>query len=254
MQFIGPLVVAFMAFLAIMNPLANLPVFLGLTAEDTPAQRRRIALRSLLITFGLIAVFAIGGKWIFEAFGITMPALRITGGVLVFLIGFHMVQGRASTVTHPQGNAVDAVPSAGTASADTASTGSPAPGVGAAKTSAAGSGTASGADSALVQQRLDVAVSPLAMPILAGPGTIATAMNVSAQKGWGGVAATLVAFAVLCLITYVVFRYGAAVTRFLGHAAMTIMTRVMGLILAVIGVQMLIAGITSAFPILARAG
>lgn len=219
MSFLGPFVVAFMAFLAIMNPLANLPVFLGLTAEDTPAERNRIASKSLLITFGIIAVFALGGKRIFEGFGITLPALRITGGALVFLIGFHMVQGKSSTVTH------------GPAQQDAAP---------ASKAEAA----------AVAEKRMSVAVSPLAMPILAGPGTIATAMNVSAQEGWGGTIATLLSFAVLCLITWLVFRYGSKITAVLGKSAMDVVTRLMGLILAVIGVQMLVLGLTAAFPVL----
>jgi len=94
---------------------------------------------------------------------------------------------------------------------------------------------------------LSIAVSPLAMPILAGPGTIATAMNFSAQGGFLGVGMTVLAFALLCGITWAAFVEGERIVAFLGTAALGVITRIMGLILASIGVEMLIAGIQGAF-------
>jgi len=91
----------FMGFFAIMNPIANVPIFLGLTSDDDRQTTRAVALQSLVLAFLVIAVFSIAGKIIFELFGITLPAFRITGGLLVFLIGFHMLQGSHSSVHHP---------------------------------------------------------------------------------------------------------------------------------------------------------
>lgn len=112
----------FMAFFAIMNPIANTAVFAGLTADKEKVEQRKIAAKALIITFLVIASFAVLGKSIFHLFGITLPALRITGGILVFIVGYHMLQGSGSKLHHTQDD-----------------------------------------DSS------DVAVSPLAVPLLAGP-------------------------------------------------------------------------------------
>ncbi|MDO5640687.1 MAG: MarC family protein [Neisseria sp.] len=200
---------AFMAFFAIMNPVSSLPVYLSLTDGDDADMAKAVARKGLLIAFGIVAVFSLGGQYIFEMFGMTLPALRLAGGALVFLIGFHMLQGQHSSVHHPDGET---------------------------------------SDSESREEKLNVAVSPLATPMLAGPGTIATAMNLAAHDSIGNMLVTIAAFAVLCLITYILFLYGKTLVKLIGQSAMNVMTRMMGLILAVIGAQMLIAGITGAFP------
>lgn len=202
-------VTVFAGFFAIMNPLANTPVFLGLTADDDARTRRAVALRSLALTFVIIAVFSLIGKLIFDLFDLTMPALRIAGGVLVFKIGFDMLQGESSK-PHTL-------------------------------------------DDKHVQNRKDaqlsVAISPLAVPLLAGPGTIATAMNFAAGDGPMPIAMTILAFGVLCLLSFIAFVSGERLVAFVGEAALNIITRMMGLILAVIGTQMAIDGIRGAFDL-----
>jgi multiple antibiotic resistance protein len=91
--------------------------------------------------------------------------------------------------------------------------------------------------------QVGVAVSPLAIPILAGPGTIATAMSFAGRGGSAQVVSTLGAFLLLCLVTYLFFRSGERLVRFLGPHAIAATTRMMGLLLAVIGTQMVIEGI-----------
>jgi multiple antibiotic resistance protein len=86
----GHALTVFMGFFAIMNPLANTPVFIGLTAEDSPEVKRRIAAKALLLTFILIVIFSVLGRLIFDLFGITLPAFQITGGILVFMVGTQM--------------------------------------------------------------------------------------------------------------------------------------------------------------------
>ena len=80
-------ITVFLAFFAIMNPIANTAVFAGLTGDKSKAEQRHIATKALIITFVIILLFAALGKSIFDLFGITLPALRITGGILVFLVG-----------------------------------------------------------------------------------------------------------------------------------------------------------------------
>jgi len=200
----------FMGFFAIMNPIANTPVFLGLTAGNSPEIRKRVALKALILAFGVVAVSCVLGKVIFSLFGITLPAFRITGGIMVALIGYEMLHGQQSKVHQPLSRGTDE------------------------STEAA----------------LSIAVSPLAIPILAGPGTIATAMNFVAGGGPVEIALTIISFAVLCLITYGFFVSGERLVTFLGPNGLGVITRIMGLILAVIGMQMLIDGLKGALPVL----
>ena len=93
---------------------------------------------------------------------------------------------------------------------------------------------------------LGIAASPLAMPIMAGPGTIATAMNFASAPGRGEVIITVITFGLLCLLTYGMFVRGEKITKFLGPSVIDVITKMMGLILAVIGMQMLIEGVQQA--------
>ena len=192
-------VTVFMAFFAIMNPIANTAVFAGLTGNKDKHEQTKIAAKSLIIAFIVILLFSVLGKSIFHLFGITLPALRITGGILIFIVGFHMLQG-ANSKMHTTQESND----------------------------------------------LDVAVSPLAVPLLAGPGTIATAMNYSAAGGWMEITVTTIVFAVLCFITFICFISSSKILLAIGENGLGIVTRLMGLILAVIGVEILIVGIKSA--------
>ena len=128
------------------------------------------------------------------------------GGVLVILIGYQMLHGRQSAVHQPDAN-------------DQQSS---------------------------LQAALSVAITPLAIPILSGPGTLATAMNFASTDGEWDLVITIAAFALLCLITYAFFTCGDRLVRYLGASGLSAITRIMGLILAVIGVQMLIVGIAGA--------
>lgn len=204
--FIHHAVSVFMGFFAIMNPIANTPVFLGLTAEDDSTTRRKVAVKALTISFMIILVFAVSGKLIFNLFGITLPAFRIMGGILVALVGYQMLHGEQSSVQHPSEE--DKQKS--------------------------------------IEAELEIAISPLAMPILSGPGTIATAINFASAGGISELVVTLVAFFLLCVISYVFFVSGERFVQYIGDNGIKVVTRLMGLILAVIGVQMLIDGIGGA--------
>ena len=203
---IGHSISVFLAFFAVMNPIANAAVFVGLAGDADESSRKRIARRSVITAFFIILFFCVLGKTIFELFGITLPAFRITGGVLIFLVGYHMLHGQPSRLHHVQRNSSDDEKSDST----------------------------------------NVAVSPLAIPVLAGPGTIATAVNFSATGSHLQGVVTIAAFSVLCGITYAAFLSGDRLVSLLGSSGMDVVTRLMGLILAVVGTQMLIQGIHDA--------
>ena len=198
-----------MGFFAIMNPVANTPIFLGLTADDPPDIRRRVAAKALLLTFTLIVIFSLLGKVIFDLFGITLPAFQITGGILVFMIGMQMLHGEQSKAHSP----------------------------------------VIGDKENSIQGELSVAVTPLAIPLLGGPGTIATAMNFSSAGGHAALLVTIGAFALLCIITFIFFVSGERLVHLLGDNGLGVITRLMGLILAVIGTQMVITGVTGAIKL-----
>jgi len=192
-------------FFAIMNPLANTPIFLGMTSDLSGEVRNKVALRAVVAAFHIVAVFTVAGHFIFSLFGITLTAFRITGGLLVVSVGHSLLHGEASKVHTPS-------------ESDQKSS---------------------------LSAKLSIAISPLAMPILAGPGTIATAMNFAAD-GVAHMVVTVLAFALVCAVTLLCFRSADTVLRVLGQNGVNVAGRLMGLILAVIGVQMLIDGIRAA--------
>ncbi|WP_455467559.1 MarC family protein [Streptococcus salivarius] len=188
---------AFMAFFAIMNPISNLPAYMALVADDSQKISRKIAFRSLLIAFVIITVFIFSGDFIFKVFGITIVSFRIAGGILVAVIGYHMINGNHSpSYKGMEQQAVNSDP-------------------------------------------MSIAISPLAMPLFAGPGTITTALSLS-NGGLQNQLITVVAFALLCVITYLLLRSAKQIAGFLGENLMKIITKMMGLLLFSIGIQMII--------------
>ena len=191
---------AFMAFFAIMNPISNLPAYMALVADDSQKISRKIAFRSLLIAFVIITVFIFSGDFIFKVFGITIVSFRIAGGILVAVIGYHMINGNHSpSYKGMEQQAVNSDP-------------------------------------------MSIAISPLAMPLLAGPGTITTALSL-ANGGLQNQLITVVAFALLCVITYLLLRSAKQIAGFLGENLMKIITKMMGLLLFSIGIQMIIVSV-----------
>ena len=199
---IGFAMAALAAYFAIMNPISNTATFIGLTTGDDRATKKAIAAKSLLLAFVIIAVVSVAGNLLFKVFGITLASLRITGGIVVFVIGYNMLQGSGAAAHSP-------------AKEDIASS---------------------------REAQLSVAVSPLAVPMLAGPGTIATAMSF-ASGGWLHIGVSLVAFAVICLVTYLSFMASDKLVAYLGQNGLNVITRLMGLIVASIGVGMFLTGI-----------
>jgi len=198
----------FMGFFAIMNPFGNIPIFLGLVEDLDEPIRRQIARKSTITACVIVFLFALGGNLIFRLFGITLPAFRIAGGILIFAIAYELLNGRKSQQHHLRGEETDDVtdPTA-------------------------------------------MAITPLGIPILAGPGTIATAMSfVGNHTNPINIAIVIVIFLIMCLITYVFFIYSDKILSKLGLSWISLLSRLMGLILAVIAVQMILEGIQQAFP------
>jgi len=193
----------FAGFFAIMNPIANTPIFMGLTEGTDKKTQKEIARKSTFTAFLIVASFVIAGKYIFELFGLTIPAFKVTGGILVFFIGFEMLQSKKSSVHHQKNINFDE----------------------------------------------GIAISPLAIPILAGPGTIVTAMNFAANANYVHIAVTIIIFAIMIGLTYFAFVASDFLVKVIGNNKIVVIGKLMGLILGILGTSMVINGIKLAFSI-----
>jgi multiple antibiotic resistance protein len=196
-------ITVFTGFFAIMNPIANVPIFLSLVQGADEKTKKRIALKSTITAFIIVAAFVILGKFIFELFGITIPAFKITGGILIFFVGFEMLQSKKSTVKHLSNTNIDE----------------------------------------------NIAISPLAIPILAGPGTIVTAMNFVTNSGLIHISIVIAVFALMIILTYIFFLLSDKLVALLGNNVISVIGKIMGLIIAIIGANMVIEGIKIAFSL-----
>ena len=197
-------ITVFMGFFAMLNPIGNIPVFLGMVQDFDKQTQNKVALRATLTAFTIIAIFCVFGHIIFRLFGITVPAFQIAGGIIVFIIGFQMLNAKENPI-HAQ-------------SADE--------------------------KEQMMKIAHDMAITPLGIPLLAGPGTISTAMNfVGAEKSITNVVLVIVIFGIMCLITYFLFVSSRIIAIKINPSMLKVVSRIMGLILAVIAVQMLINGI-----------
>ena len=191
----------FVGFFAILNPIGNTPVFLTMVGDEDRRIIKRVALRAVTVAFIIITVFSLFGHLIFRLFNITLPAFQVTGGIIVFFIGYDLLQGKQAKTQK-------------TSTKDTMATYD------------------------------DMAVSPLGIPLLAGPGTISTAMNFVGQgNSFFNTVLIIIVFAFVCAITYLMFVLSKRIAEKLKPAIIKAISRIMGLILAVIAVQMLINGV-----------
>ena len=192
----------FMSFFAIMNPIANTPIFLGLVEGETDDNKKKIARKATITAFIIVIAFIIAGKYIFELFGITIPAFKITGGILIFYVGFEMLMSKKSKI-HSSNSEDDN----------------------------------------------NLAISPLAIPILAGPGTIVTAMNSVTHADFIHIGIVITIFALMIFLTYLAFSFGELIVKKVGTNLISVIGKLMGLILAVIGTGMITEGIKLSFKI-----
>lgn len=196
--------VTFTSVLFIVDPIAVVPTYLVITHGQTEAQRRVTARRACIAAMILLVTFAAVGRTIFGLFGITMPAFRIAGGLILWLVAMDMLHGSRSTQE----------------------------------------GTAEITEATVKD---DVAITPLAMPMLAGPGAISTVMVLSGQART--MPQTVVVYGSILLallIAWLTLRAAEWLVLRMGQTGIRVMTRLMGLLLAAIAVQFVITGVREA--------
>ncbi|MFB0904797.1 MAG: MarC family protein [Nonlabens sp.] len=197
-------ITVFTGFFAIMNPISNMPIFLSLTEGADKETKQRINLKAILVAFIIVAVFVLLGNFIFDLFGITIPAFKITGGILIFFVGFEMLQSKKSNIKNLRKVNIDE----------------------------------------------NIAISPLAIPILAGPGTIVTATNfVANTTSYINIAVVILVFALMCFLNYIAFTLSDIIAKRIGDNVISVIGKLMGLIIAIIGTNMIIQGIKLSFDV-----
>jgi multiple antibiotic resistance protein len=201
---------AFVTFFVIVNP-AGVAVTFAALAEGAPAEwRRDTAIRAVAVAAGVLAGFAFGGQWLLAQLGVSLDAFRIAGGALVFLIAVDMLFERRKERRDATAERVNAARAKG--------------------------------------EMDDISVFPLAIPLIAGPGAIATVMLYFTQnEAPMAQAAVIAAVAVNLLLTLVALFTTAQITRLMGATVLMVLTRVFGIILAALAAQFVVDGVKNAF-------
>ncbi|MEP6443960.1 MAG: MarC family protein [Hyphomicrobiales bacterium] len=197
------LINSFTTLFVIMDPIGLAPIFLALTMGMSNADRRAIAWRASLVSAVILILFALVGGTFLETLGISLPAFRIAGGLLLFWTAFEMIfEKRVERKTN------------------------------------AAERTVSKSD---IQ---NLAVFPLAIPLMAGPGAIsATVLIASGQSGWIGLGYLIGLILVIVAICYVVFLASTGIDRFLGDMGRTLLSRLLGVILSALAIQFIADGV-----------
>jgi multiple antibiotic resistance protein len=202
----------FVALFALLDPIGNVPIFAAATAGAKSRDRAWIALYIALFVLGFLTFFYFSGLSLLAFFGISQPAFRIAGGVILFLLGLEMAR---DDFTATYADAADAEP-----------------------------GEASGRT--YVRRRFERMIVPFAMPLLIGPGAISTVVIYADQARGFGLAGAAVGVGVISAVaaaTLLAFLATPLITRILGRIGLTIVVRVLGLILCALAIQFILAGL-----------
>lgn len=194
---------AFLTILVTIDPPGLAPLFLALTAGMNRDERLQVSIRASIIALGVLALFAVAGVAILSIFGITLPAFRVAGGFLLFFIAFEMIFEKRQDRKEKI------------------------------------------SDVAITRDLIrNIAAFPLAIPLIAGPGAISATVLLSGTFQGPIAKAALVAIIAGCLaLTYLVFLLSERIDRILGETGRSILTRLLGVLLAALAVQFVADGI-----------
>ena len=200
-------VYALVALLVIVDPPGTAAVFAAMTPHDTAAERASQARRACVVAFGVLAVFGLAGESLLASLGIGLPAMRVAGGILLFITAADMVRGsHALRQTDPERQAA-------------------------------------------IRTDEDIAIFPLGIPLIAGPGGMTTMVVLHSHAGgdpWR-ILAIEAAVAVTILLTLICLLGAKWIARGLGEAGTSVAGRVLGVLLAALAVQIALDGLHQAF-------
>ena len=199
---------ALVTFLVIIDPPGCAPIFAGLTRGTPAVHRRAMAIRSCLIAWAILMFFALLGKPMLHALGISLASFRIAGGIMLFIIALDMVFERRTARRESRAHSIEGTPEAE-----------------------------------------DISVFPMAMPMIAGPGSIASAMLwVSRAEDWSNVVIVLAAITIVMLLTMATLLAAGPLMRLIGERVEAVITRILGVILAALAAQFIVDGLKQSFP------
>jgi multiple antibiotic resistance protein len=199
----------FVALFALIDPIGNVALFAAATPGARAIERAQLSLLICAVVFVFLAFFYFTGVGLLVFFGISLPAFRLAGGVILFLLGLQMAREDYTAAF------ADAADSAGD-------------------------------NRSYVRRRFERMIVPFAMPLLIGPGAISTVVIYASQAKPYGLTGALVGLAVIAAVavaTFLAFLATPVITRLLGTIGMTIVVRVLGLILCAMAVQFMLAGL-----------
>ena len=203
MQEFDAIINAFITLLVTVDPVGLAPIFLGLTQGLNRKERYAVAIRATLIATVLLLMFLVIGKGILDTLGITIHAFRVAGGLLLFYIAFEMVFAKRLERKEKA------------------------------------------SETAVTKDHIaNIAVFPLALPLIAGPGAISATILLSTGmpgvEGKGILAAVIVAVTALVMLS---FMAAELIDKYLGETGRTILTRLLGVLLAALSVQFVVDGL-----------
>ncbi len=201
-----------LAFMVLINPFSALTLFLDLTRGYSMVNRRKVARIACLTIFITISFFTVAGETLLKVLGISIGSFQLAGGILVFLIALNMMNGEGNPVKPDQENFdVDHVQDAPPTTA--------------------------------------AAVVPLAIPMMIGPGGISTVIIYSSQvSGILQVSAIIIAGLLISLFCYLALMAAGRISRLLGDTGLNIMSRIMGMLLAAVSIEIIVNGLRTLFP------
>ncbi|MGB0631815.1 MAG: MarC family protein [Alphaproteobacteria bacterium] len=200
----------FVTLFVIFDPFGNVPIFLSVTQGQSPEKRRATAFRASAVAAVILAVFGVGGDQFLKMMGISLPAFRIAGGILLLLLAVEMVFARHS-----------------------------------------GLRVTTSDEEAEAAQRNDVAVFPLAVPLIAGPGAMASMLLLMGQAT-SDIFRIVIVLAVMILVlalNFCILVIGARILGRVGVTGVNVLTRIFGVVLAALAVQFIIDGVREVFPV-----
>lgn len=189
----------FTSFFTLTNPLGTMPVFLTMTNGMDEDERRHIVKRATIVSFITLMIFTFSGQVLFQFFGISTNGFRIAGGIIIFAIGYDMLQARYTSVKLKKDE--------------------------------------------IKMYADDISVTPLAIPMLCGPGAIANAIMLMDDANTYAMKGTLIGMiALVYFITFLILRASSSLVKLIGETGNNVMMRLMGLILMVIAVESFVSG------------
>lgn len=206
----GEMLTGFVTLFLVIDPIGLTPLFIALTPGMAAAQRRAIGLRACVIATGILTLFAVFGTKVLDLMGISLPAFRIAGGLLLFLIAVAMLFERKHQRREE----------------DTA------------------------------DEAHDPSVFPIATPLIAGPGSMATMILLATGRGgqWEDLAGALLAMVAVIAVVMALFTVAGPIERALGKTGIVVVTRLLGMLLAALAVQFVIDGLRAIGLVPALAG